>query len=181
MDKGTTRRRLLDAAHGVMAQSGISGLTLDAVAAGAGISKGGLLHHFRTKDALLTALLEDLLEGFERRVTALAEAEAPGPGRWLRAYARASFDEEPIGLDFGAALLSAMTHDPGLRALVQADASGWNERLLDDGVPAARATVVRQAADAAWLDRLTGATADPGLRAAVLEELLALALPGGAR
>lgn len=40
-------------------------LTLDAVAAKAGVSKGGLLHHFKSKEALLTAMIERLAEDFE--------------------------------------------------------------------------------------------------------------------
>src|SRR5438876_12218385 len=49
--------KLLDAAEAVVVRQGISNLTLDAVAAAAGMSKGGLLHHFRTKDRLVVALV----------------------------------------------------------------------------------------------------------------------------
>ena len=41
-----TRRRLLDAATAVVRRDGARALTLDAVAAEAGVSKGGLLYHF---------------------------------------------------------------------------------------------------------------------------------------
>ena len=47
---------LLDAAEAVVAREGITRLTLDAVAAEVGLSKGGVLHHFPTKDRLVEAM-----------------------------------------------------------------------------------------------------------------------------
>jgi AcrR family transcriptional regulator len=44
-----TRSQILDAAEAVVMCQGVRNLTLDAVAAHAGISKGGLLYHFRSK------------------------------------------------------------------------------------------------------------------------------------
>ena len=44
--RGDTRKRLLDAAAAVVRRDGAGALTLDAVAAEAGVSKGGLLYHF---------------------------------------------------------------------------------------------------------------------------------------
>ena len=51
------RERLLDAAERVVAESGATHLTLDAVAKSAGVSKGGLLYHFPSKEALLEGML----------------------------------------------------------------------------------------------------------------------------
>ncbi|MCL4694718.1 MAG: TetR/AcrR family transcriptional regulator, partial [Candidatus Hydrogenedentes bacterium] len=47
---------LLDSAEAVVVEGGPSRLTLDAVAEKAGVSKGGLLYHFPTKDALVEAM-----------------------------------------------------------------------------------------------------------------------------
>lgn len=57
--------QILDAAEEVLLAHGITGLTLNAVAAQAGITKGGLLYHFRTKN--------DLERGIERRFIARIE------------------------------------------------------------------------------------------------------------
>jgi AcrR family transcriptional regulator len=51
------RAKLLCAAADICAESGGHSLTLDAVAQRAGVSKGGLLYHFPSKDALMLALL----------------------------------------------------------------------------------------------------------------------------
>ena len=68
--KSNARESLLEAAHGWVLENGTAGFTLDAVAQRAGVSKGGLLYHFASKDALLEAMLEAQLEGFERALSA---------------------------------------------------------------------------------------------------------------
>lgn len=52
------REDILQAAESIAVELGAAHLTLDAVAAGAGVSKGGLMYHFPTKDALLAAMIE---------------------------------------------------------------------------------------------------------------------------
>ena len=42
-------------------------LTLDAVGAATGVSKGGVLYHFPTKEALVAALVEQLSSRVRRR------------------------------------------------------------------------------------------------------------------
>jgi AcrR family transcriptional regulator len=53
-----TRRAILDAALGVFAASGYRSGSLRDVAVRAGMSEAGLLHHFRSKSALLQAVLD---------------------------------------------------------------------------------------------------------------------------
>jgi AcrR family transcriptional regulator len=180
------RARVLDAAVAVLRERGVTGLTLDAVAQAAAVSKGGLLHHFSSKEALVGALLQAMMAEFERSVDAALAAEAqdasaPATGRLLRAYVRASFGEQPLFPALGALLAISLVENPELLALVQADAQGWQARLAADGMAPARAHLIRQAADGAWLDQLIGAAPQtPADRAALLAELLALASPQGA-
>ncbi len=170
-----TRTRLVDAAMATIHAQGLVGLTLDGVAKAAGVSKGGLLHHYPSKDALVEAILRRLFADFEARVGHYLEREPAAPGRSLRAYVRATFDEDPLPLELGAVLLVAAAENEALLRLIREDASGWQRRFLDDGVPPARAAVIRQAADASWSERLLGvAPADRADRLAVMEELLKL-------
>ena len=57
----STRDRLLDAFEALLVQQGPRAATLEAVAAEAGVSKGGLLYHFASKDDLVDGTLERLL------------------------------------------------------------------------------------------------------------------------
>jgi AcrR family transcriptional regulator len=167
-----TRARLLDAAMKNMLAQGPGGLALDLVAREAGISKGGLLHHFPSKEALIEALLRQLMVEFETLVLRYYEIESNRPGRWLRSYVRASFDDQShVPLELAARLTESFFQSERLRRMVQEDTAHWQQRLNSDGIPAVRATVVRQAADAQWSERLI-VVQDPAQRQAVMHELL---------
>ncbi|MBQ0819063.1 helix-turn-helix transcriptional regulator, partial [Microvirga sp. HBU67558] len=53
----SSRERILDAAAELVSEIGSGRLTLDTVAERAGLSKGGLLYNFPTKDALLQGMV----------------------------------------------------------------------------------------------------------------------------
>ncbi len=169
-----TRAHLVEAALATLRQHGASNLTLDAVAKASGVSKGGLLHHFPNKEALMDALLRQLFTDFEQQVQACYEQEAAGNGRWLRAYIRATFEEdEALPLDLLLLLFASISEHPNLLRLVQDDHQMWQERLLSDGLPAARVRVIRMATDSYWQERLIGVEAsDSDERGALLNELL---------
>lgn len=82
MSRPDTRRRLLEAAARRSPPRGPGALTLDAVAGQVRVSKGGLLYHFATKEALVDGLVDDWLDRFETEIEA-------GAGRrgWARSYA----------------------------------------------------------------------------------------------
>jgi len=164
----------------VVAERGYSALTLDAVASAAGVSKGGLLYHFASKEALVAGLLEELLSGFETDQAAAHAADPTAPGAWTRAYLKASAappQDESAELA-SVALLAAAGHDPSLLAPLQNRYRDWVERLDDDGLPGVDAHVVRLAADGLWaVDLFDLAPPDPALRARILARLGELAYP----
>lgn len=69
----TTRDRILDALETLLLDKGMSQVTLENVAATAGVSKGGLLYHFKSKDALLAGLVHRLDERARQQVGAATE------------------------------------------------------------------------------------------------------------
>lgn len=58
----SARDRILAAYEDLLINDGPRAATLDAVAAAAGVSKGGLLYHFKSKEALRDGLLEKMAE-----------------------------------------------------------------------------------------------------------------------
>lgn len=62
MGRPSARQQILDAYEDLLIDKGLAAVTLDAVAAKADVSKGGLLYHFRSKEALLDGLIERLLD-----------------------------------------------------------------------------------------------------------------------
>src|SRR6516225_1007090 len=61
-----SRNAAIQAALAIIARDGPGRLTLDAIARESGISKGGVLHQFRTKTAVLQALLQHQMDFFDR-------------------------------------------------------------------------------------------------------------------
>src|SRR5689334_20943914 len=87
-----TRETVLKAAAQIIIRLGIGAFTIEAVAKEAGVTKGGVLHHFPSKEALIEGLIDDVTEMFQRRLTVeLALETVEQPGRWLRAYIRTIF------------------------------------------------------------------------------------------
>jgi len=70
--RNSARESILEAAGRVIAEMGARHMTLDAVAREAGVSKGGLLYHFPSKEALLSAMVES----FCGRLAAAAPIES---------------------------------------------------------------------------------------------------------
>ncbi|EAE2866200.1 TetR family transcriptional regulator, partial [Listeria monocytogenes] len=53
------KNNLLTAASEIVKEEGVVKLTLEAVAQRAGVSKGGLLYHYPSKEALIKGMVED--------------------------------------------------------------------------------------------------------------------------
>lgn len=70
------RRRILDAARLLFVRDGLRGTTMEALARAAGVAKPTLYGYFSDKDAVFTALLDDLSDA----LTAAFEAGMAGPG-----------------------------------------------------------------------------------------------------
>ncbi|MFI4880731.1 MAG: TetR/AcrR family transcriptional regulator [Steroidobacterales bacterium] len=117
------RERLLDAAERAVLETGAGHLTLDAVAKFAGVSKGGLLHHFPSKDALLEAMLERYLKDIETQVA----ERCAGRGGTLTAIeqfrerVRVLLEQHPERRAAGAALIAASADKPDLMAHCRAE------------------------------------------------------------
>lgn len=81
-----TRTRLLDAALGILGQSGASSLTVRAVEAAAGLPHGSVRHHFGDRARMVAALFDHLAEReskqFDRPIPAALE-NLLGPGRTM--------------------------------------------------------------------------------------------------
>jgi AcrR family transcriptional regulator len=175
MDDADTKQNILEAAGRIVLARGASGLTLAAVAQEAGLSKGGLLYHYASKEQLLSAMVERLVEVTEQRVAAQQCSDA-APGRWTRGYlAACAVDtdaaDDPAGR-LGIALLAAGANDPSLLAPLRERQANWRGELQRDGIDATTAMIVRLAADGLWMNDLFGlAVLGDEQRASVLARL----------
>ncbi|WP_305786311.1 TetR/AcrR family transcriptional regulator [Symbioplanes lichenis] len=162
-DTARTRRIVLDAAARVVGRQG-SGASVDAIARAAGVSKGGLLHHFKSRDQLLLALAEDLVEQWTAAVRAKVDPRDHGRGRLVRAYVNALFDETlgETGVPEHVTLYATLAGVPGVAELLRRDKERWREAFEADGLDPDRVLLVVRAADGAAVASLYEGGADPG-------------------
>jgi AcrR family transcriptional regulator len=115
-----TRERALLAAITLLTESGISATTTRAVQEGAGLTRGAFLHHYPTRELLLAAVVEELVDRRATRAQALIDqfARRP-PGDRLTAAVQA-VRSLFSGPDFLAEmeLWSAARTDPALMAAI---------------------------------------------------------------
>jgi AcrR family transcriptional regulator len=146
------RDDLLNAAERVLSRGGPQALTLQAVADEAGTSKGGLLYHFSTKAALVSALVDRLVADMDAGIA--AHGGEGGPGAYTRAYLTTTMRgltaaDSDVRLRRWAVILAACT-EPGMQDSISAAFERWMvERPGDDEKPL-RALVARLAADGLW-------------------------------
>ncbi len=77
MRSNNKRQLILDSALEVVEQLGASHLTIDAVALQSGMSKGGVLYHFASKKALLSGMLDAMIEQTSERMRPYRQSDKP--------------------------------------------------------------------------------------------------------
>lgn len=151
------RAQLIDNAKRLALQGGLAAVSVEAVATAAGVTKGGLFHHFPSKQALIDAVFQHLLEEFEADLQARMAADPEPCGRFTRAYVASVFD---VGADaqWGPLWIATLT-DPRLRKIW----GGWiTTQISTYGEAGLLLETVRFAADGVWLGHMFGvAPADP--------------------
>lgn len=171
------RAALVRAASDLIAEQGLSRLTVDAVARAAGVTKGGLFHHFATKNDLINGVIATMIEAADEVIEARMAADAEPHGRFTRAYLENVFSQPQV--DCGASartICRAMMADPDMHRI-------WND-WVESRVAAHAATddnpdcaLVRLAADGAWLKSLSSPEAPAPLSRELQAKLIALTRP----
>ncbi|WP_432561980.1 TetR/AcrR family transcriptional regulator [Kineococcus sp. SYSU DK003] len=180
-DPAATRDRLVDAFAGLVVSTGARSATLEAVAARAGVSKGGLLYHFASKELLVEGLLQRLdalaTEDLEQMRTA-----PEGPAEYyVRTSATEAFAPSGSALDLLstsliATLRLAQEGDPRAAAAYAAVNDSWRGLIeVQLGGDRSLARIVQLIGDGLW------GSASMGFPVNDLDEILAQvrALVGG--
>ncbi|KAA1424902.1 TetR/AcrR family transcriptional regulator [Mumia zhuanghuii] len=151
-DGASTRDRILDAFEMLLVEGGSRIATLDAVAARAEVSKGGLLYHFPSKDAMVDAMLDRLREQGRADVDKMKDA-SQGPVRY---YLETSVD---TGSAFDRGLIAASRvaqDDTRARETLAELRNGWFAVLAEHYGDDALARTVQLIGDGLYFDDTTG-------------------------
>jgi AcrR family transcriptional regulator len=146
-----SRNDILDAAEAVVRKSGAVHLTLDAVAEKAGLSKGGLLYNFPSKETLLEAMVGRQLERFENDRAAARKRLKDRPGADLEAHVRSGVDDAKKNQQLCSAMLAAVANNPVLLTPVRRFHRNNLKLLNDADIGFERAAILWLATDGLWL------------------------------
>jgi len=134
-----TKQKLFDAALRLVGERGAASVTVDEIAAEAGVAKGTVYYNFASKDALVDALLRHGVELLAGRLRAAeGEAETERALESLVDGVLGFFAEYPA---FGQLLVSELWRTPGqwhgtlslLRDDIVSIVRGQMQRLSDEG------------------------------------------------
>ena len=115
-----SRSAAIQAALAIIARDGPGRLTLDAIARESGISKGGVMHQFRTKGAVLKALLDHQIEYFEKfSKDYLAELGEEQPEAQLSAQIATLREVATNPNSVAFAIVGALAEEPGLLSVTR--------------------------------------------------------------
>ena len=125
------QQAILDAGEAVVARLGAASLTLDAVAAQAGISKASVIYDFKTKQALIEAIVERAFRRDHDHHAAVEANMASSDNLAIRG--RIKVAAEPPPEEFKPVALSltvALTLDPALRTRMQKSQAETIDRIV---------------------------------------------------
>lgn len=147
------RMQLVESARKLALENGLGSVGVDAVATDAGVTKGGLFHHFPSKQALIEAVFQYMLDEFGTDLDARMAADPESYGRFTRAYVLSVFD---VGTEdqWYPLWMSTLT-DPKLRQLWGAWFNAQLARYEEYDLLLENA---RFAADGIWLGHMFGVT-----------------------
>ena len=123
---------ILDAAEAVVARDGAVRLTLDSVALEAGISKASVLYDYKTKQALIKAVIERRIAENQAKLRSAIADRGPDPdaailGRIALTAERPPDDAEAVAFN----LCSALAQDAELRSLLNKSYRDELSEILD--------------------------------------------------
>jgi AcrR family transcriptional regulator len=115
----SARQKIFEAAEQVVRTDGAANLTLEAVAAAAGVSKGGLLYHFASKEALLKGMVDRHMDEHDSLLVAACARHPDTPGGYMRAYLEAQFESAKKDIHEAAAARSFLAAAANFPALLE--------------------------------------------------------------
>jgi AcrR family transcriptional regulator len=152
-----SRNAAIQAALAIIARDGPGKLTFEALSRESGISKGGLMHQFRSKDEILKALLAHQTEYFEKfsrdYQATLGEGQAEAT---LLTHIATSREAASQSNSVALAIFAALVENPELLAGSREGAAQSIERIKAEAADPDLAVLRWQAAQGLVLSTLLG-------------------------
>lgn len=149
--------------------------SLNVVVDAAGVSKGGLIHHFPTRAALVVGLAREALRQVDEAMVAAAK-EARAAEEWIR-LSLPDREERELMQALASAFVPGDDQFGALLEDARSAISRWEALIEDEVRDPQRARVIRLVGDALVANAVAGIDSDP----TGIDELIAFLLPGSAQ
>ncbi|MFG0262806.1 MAG: TetR/AcrR family transcriptional regulator [Novipirellula sp. JB048] len=163
-----TATRILEAVMQLILAGGLPAVTLSAVCRKAGLSKGGLMHHFPSKESMVDAFLEHCVGEYLSSIQQAADLAAVGPGKRTTAildlFLGASSASGSESDRYCAAVMMAFVQGGGHPSLVQEVDRTLLRVMRDDGLSADSSELILATLDGVWLQSVIAAPETMGPR-----------------
>ena len=144
------RQRILESAVQLATENGVAGMSIQAVATMAGVSKGGVFHHFANKQLLIETMLTEVIRKLDFEIEALFQVDATAYGSFTRAYIETTLTSESFGMQslWGALTMTLITD----RTFSQLWTGWMHDRLQRHAATDSdmNLSILRYAADGVW-------------------------------
>ncbi|NMO92618.1 TetR/AcrR family transcriptional regulator [Actinomycetospora sp. TBRC 11914] len=138
---------------------GPDAVTLEGVATRAGVSKGGLLYHFGSKEALLTGFLDWVRELTEADIATARAAAAAGEEPVARYYLRTSADDpqrDTAMFRSMVALLTLAGAEEAAAVAAREVMASWRDVLVEEAGDTLTGDLVAALGDGIYLRAIAG-------------------------
>lgn len=174
MGRKSSKDSILNATERVIRRLGMVGTTIEAVAAEAGVSKGGLFYHFSSKKELLLQLLERYGTQFQALRGEIYASLPDDPNRLLKATVLAA-SKYPARYDSNLSNFLSLLDDVDLRGKVLEMRRGLFKEIVSGYPNPERVMLAMLVTDGLWVMDLFGdESINDAMRVKIIGELLQL-------
>ncbi len=154
MKKESAKAKLLESAKKILKEEGYEKFTLDSLAKRTGVSKGGVLYHFPTKEMLIQEIIQNLIIRFENRLN--SENNETDSSFWTLRYFQATLaDLEDSDLQ-SSGIIAALASNPHLLLPLVEKYTVWKQKFKKEKIDQSIADILRFAADGIWFNEVFG-------------------------
>jgi AcrR family transcriptional regulator len=167
------RESVLDAFAGILIDAGERAATMDATARAAGVSKGGLLYHFASKEALEAGVIERLDALVTEDIATMAQAEEGPIAYFLRSSV---MENDPLDRAILATARLAQGGNASASAALRDIRERWGDALRPHTRDAASLDLVMLVSDGLYFNNALegGSIPGPVPRGAEMDALITL-------
>ncbi len=151
----SAKSKIIETAKNIVLNEGLGNLTTDNLILKSGLSKGGFFYHFKTKQDLIKALSESLIEEMAAAIAELVKKDPVKKGATLRAWIQytlsADYDEM---IAYSRSLIEVLFSSEHDTSLYKEFSKSHIKQILSEGISKDTAMTVMFILDGYWYNEV---------------------------